>query len=182
MANTPLSNQISNRNFLSPVGFKFIISKNPKISFFCNSVKLPEISLPTLTQPSYLKDIDVPGDKIDYGDLVIKFLVDEDMVNYVAIHNWITGIGFPESTNQFKELTTNDLGIRDLLEITSDASLQILNSNYQVNSTIKFKDVYPVSLTPLEFESNATDIRYFTSQAIFKYTIYNILGKDGKEL
>lgn len=182
MSSSPLANQIQNRNFLSPVGFKFIISKNPKISFFCNSAKLPEITLPTLTQSSYLKDIDVPGDKIEYGDLVIKFLVDEDMVNYVAMHNWITGIGFPESTSQFKELTTNDLGIRDLLEITSDASLQILNSNYQVNATIKFKDVYPVSLTPLEFESNATDIRYFTAQATFKYTIYNILGKDGKEL
>jgi hypothetical protein len=57
-------NQIANRNFLSPVGFKFTLAKEPKVSFFCNSSRIPDINLGTAVQPSYLKDVDVPGDKL----------------------------------------------------------------------------------------------------------------------
>ena len=38
-------NQIQNRNFLSPIGFKFTLAKEPKVSFFSNSVRIPEIVL-----------------------------------------------------------------------------------------------------------------------------------------
>ena len=69
------ANQINNRNFLSPVGFKFTLSKDPKISFFCNSARIPEISLGSAVQPVYLKDLDIPGDKLTYGDFSLRFLV-----------------------------------------------------------------------------------------------------------
>ena len=59
MANPVFNKQITNRNFLSPVGFKFTLAKNPKVAFFCNSAKIPEISLGTELQPTYLKNIDV---------------------------------------------------------------------------------------------------------------------------
>ena len=52
----PLAGQIGNRNFLSPVGFKFSLAKFPKITFFCNSALIPEITLGTYQQPSYLKN------------------------------------------------------------------------------------------------------------------------------
>ena len=37
------TNQLENRNYLSPVGFKFTLAKEPKVSFFCTSSKIPEI-------------------------------------------------------------------------------------------------------------------------------------------
>ena len=58
-----------------------------------------------------------------YGDLSLRFLVDENMENYMAIHNWMTGLGFPETTQDFKDLTTNDDGQRDLEEQFSDGNL-----------------------------------------------------------
>lgn len=181
MANA-LSNQIGNRNYLSSIGFKFTIAKEPKVSFFCNSAKIPEITLETTVQPSYLKDIDVPGDKLTYGDLNIRFLVDENMENYMAIHNWMTGLGFPETAQQFKTLTTDDSGLRDQKEAFSDASLRILNSNYNEVAIVKFKDIFPVSLASLEFGATDTDINYFTADASFKYTVYTILGPNGQPL
>jgi len=173
-------NQIDNRNFLSPVGFKFTLSKEPKASFFCNSARIPEINLGTAIQPSYLKDLDVPGDKLTYGDFSLRFLVDENMENYMSIHNWLTGLGYPESTQDFKDLTTNDGGIRDLKEQFSDGSLHILNSNFRDVAIVKFKDLFPTYLTSLEFEASDTDINYFTAEVSFKYTVYNILAADGR--
>jgi hypothetical protein len=176
------ANQITNRNFLSPVGFKFTITKDPKISFFCNSARIPEITLAIETQPSYLKDIDIPGDKINYGDLRLRFLVDEDLVNYMSIHNWITGLGFPETTQQYKDLIVNGDNLQDPKKAFSDGTLIILNSNYNTNAVIKFKDLFPYSLSSLDFDSTQTDIQYFTAEASFKYTVYNILGTDNKPL
>jgi len=173
-------NQINNRNFLSPVGFKFTLSKNPKISFFCNSARIPEISLGSAIQSTYLKDLDVPGDKLSYGDFTLRFLVDENMENYMAVHNWLTGLGYPETPQQFSDLTTNNDGVKDLKEQFSDGSLHILNSNFRNVAIVKFKDLYPTYLTSLEFEASDTDISYFTAEVTFKYTIYNVLAADNR--
>ena len=174
------ANQIQNRNFLSPVGFKFTLAKTPKVNFFCNSARIPEINLGVANQPTYLKDLDIPGDKLTYGDLTLRFLVDENLENYMAIHNWMTGLGFPETTQDFKDLTTNDDGQRDLEEQFSDGNLQILNSNFRPVANVKFFNLFPVSLTSLDFDATEADIQYFTAEASFKYTVYNILGTDNR--
>ena len=172
--------QLENRNFLSPIGFQFSLNKVPKATFFSNSARIPEIVLGTAVQPVYLKDIDIPGDKLQYGDFTLRFLVDEDLVNYMSIHNWLTGLGYPESTEQFKKATTNTEGLRDNEEIFSDGSLSILNSNYRTTAIVKFRDLFPISLTSLEFEATDTDVNYFTAEVSFKYTIYEIFGADGR--
>ena len=176
----PFGKQIQNRNFLAPVGFKFILAKYPKVSFFSNSARIPELSLGTAIQPSYLKDIDVPGEKLTYGDLVIRFLVDENMQNYMAVHNWLKGIGFPETPQQFKDQVTDVDGIKDEKEVFSDGSLHILNSNFQDVAIVKFQDLFPVGLTSLEFDATETDINYFTAEVVMRYTVYNIFDKDGR--
>ena len=176
----PFVNQIQNRNFLAPVGFKFTLAKYPKVSFFSNSARIPELSLGTAVQPSYLKDIDIPGEKLTYGDLTIRFLIDENMKNYMAMHNWLKGIGFPETPQQFKDQTTDKDGLRDEKEVFSDGSLHILNSNFQDVAIVKFSDLFPVGLTSLEFDATETDINYFTAEAVMRYTVYNIFDTDGR--
>jgi hypothetical protein len=173
--------QLDNRNFLSPVGFEFSLAKYPKVTFFCNSAKIPEITLQTETQPTYLKKLDVPGDQLEYSDLRLRFLVDEDLVNYTSVHNWLTSLGFPETTEQYANQLNED-GIRDPLNFFSDGSLIILNSNYIGKATIKFKDLFPVSLTSLDFTATDTDINFFTAEVIFKYTVYNIMNMQNKLL
>jgi hypothetical protein len=175
-------NQISNRNFLSPVGFKFTISKNRKIDFFSNKAKVPGLTLGIANQPTPFKMIDVPGDIIQFEDFTLTFLVDENLENYMAIHNWITGLGFPENYDQYKNFTTDSDGIRDEKLQYSDGSLVILNSNYREIAQIRFKDLYPYSLTPIDFDATANDIQYFTAEATFKYTVYNIVDANGDPL
>ena len=182
IASGAFRNQIENRNFLAPVGFKFTLSRYPKVSFFSNTARIPDISLGTAIESTYLKDIDIPGEKLTYGELNVRFLVDENLKNYMAVHNWLTGLGFPESAQEFINQTTNDLGQRDLREQYSDGSLHILNSNYNDIAVVKFKDLFPVYLTSLEFDATESDISYFTADVTFKYTIYDILSPTGKPL
>ena len=99
MAANPCLEQVSNRNFLSPVGFKLKINKVPKVDFLAVGANLPGITLGTALQPTYLKDIDLPGDKLVYDDFRVNFIVDEDLENYRQIYNWMVGLGFPYSQN-----------------------------------------------------------------------------------
>ena len=83
-------------------------------------------------------------------------------------------MGFPESGKQFKDITTDSDGIRDPKEAFCDGTLRILNSNYREVAKVKFTDLFPVSLTSLDFDATNTDIQYFTAEATFKYTIYDL--------
>ena len=167
-------NQIQNRNFLSGVAFKFNLTKFPKVDFFSNSARIPELSLELAQQSSYLKNIAVPGERLTYGDFTLRFLVDENMENYVSVYNWLKGLGFPETTQQFRDVTTDSQGQRDPKEAFCDGTLRILNSNYREVGKVKFNDLFPTSLTSLDFDATATDVQYLTAEATFKYTIYDL--------
>ena len=82
---------IGNRNFLSPIGFKFSLKRSPGVAYFCNEANIPDMSLSIAEQPTYLRNIPLPGDKIEFGDLNLRFMVDEDLTNYMEIQNWIRG-------------------------------------------------------------------------------------------
>ena len=187
---SPFDKQIANRNYMSPVGFKLILTKTPKVDFLCQSANIPQISMGTAIQPSYLKDIPVPGDKVLYDDLTVSFLVDEKMENYLAIYKWMTGLGYPESLGQYNQLKKDD--IRTDASATddadpryfefSDATLQVLNSNYRPSVLVNFKDAFPTSLSTLDFDVTTRDYNYFTAEVSFKYTIFNITDPSGNRL
>ena len=181
-----VAGQPENRNFLSPTGFKFTLKRSPKVAFFCNSANIPDMTLGIAVQSSYLKDIDLPGDKISFGDLNLRFLVDENLENYMEIQNWIRGLGYPEKLSQFSDLERQGLiqgnYAKDMQNIYSDGTLQVLTSSSLPNFQVVFKDLFPYSLGTLSFDATNSDIQYFTADVSFKYTIYDILDLGGNPL
>ncbi len=179
--------ETSNRNFLSVVGFKFLLERCPKVDFFCNQANIPDVTLGVAQQATYLKNIPVPGDKLQYGALNLSFMVDEDMENYLQIYQWITSLGFPESLNQYQELRREDrfspiIDAQDPLNERSDATLMIINSDYNPSVKIKFKDMFPVSLSSVPFNATSEQQQYYTAQATFQYTIFDVIDVDGKKV
>jgi len=179
--------QIENRNFLAPTGFKFTLDKSPKVAFFCNQANIPDLNLGVAVQPTYLKDIDQPGDKLQFGDLSIRFLVDENLENYMEIQNWMRGLGYPEKLQQIYDLqkTGNkalDLPSRSMENVFSDGTLQVLSSSLVSKFQIKFQRLFPYSLSTLLFDATDNDIQYFTADVSFKYTYYEITDLSGTPL
>ena len=176
---------IDNRNFLSPTGFKFGLKRSPGVAFFCNQANIPSLDLGVAEQPSYLKDIPVPGDKMQFGDLNLRFLVDEDLVNFMEIQNWMRGLGFPESLAEFNDLKNEAiLGAmgKSTEDVYSDGNLQILSSNLVPKFQVVFNDLFPYSLSTVTFDATDTDIEYFTADVSFKYTIYQITDLSNNPL
>ena len=179
-------------DYASPTQFKFGIIKLPKVEYFCTAANIPGITLGSTDQPTPLKDIPIPGDKLSYDTLNISFLVDENLENYREIHGWMTGLGFPKDYSQFRALqgasadryptTTNpglskELGqvknaVQDDGGLYSDATLFVLTSKNTNNIEIRFRDIYPVSLSGLDYNQQAGDVDYLTASVTFQYKIY----------
>jgi hypothetical protein len=166
----------SNINPLSPNGFLFNILKLPNLSFFCQSVNLPGITLgaPEFGNPFNVAPI--PGETLTYDQLSVQFLVDEQMANYQSIYNWIVALGFPESYQQYVTFVSNDTNnYSELAKNYSDGTLQILGADNLTVKIVQFYDMFPVSLDSLQFAGTNNDVQYLIGNATFRYGYYKFL-------
>ena len=166
---------------MAPTGFKFTVSRAPKISYFGNQVNLPSLTLGIANQPTYLKNIPRPGTEVDFEDLVINFLVEEDLENYLEFQNWIRGIGYPESLDQIYDFQKDDSNsmkdkYAEEINLFSDGTLTILNNVNLPKFKVNFEGMFPYALSTLNFDATQSDLEYFTAQVSFKYNIYNIVS------
>jgi len=182
-----LSNQPSNPQFLSPVGFNFAIRKLPNVNYFAQSINLPGVQLGETIMPTPFIAVPVPGDHMQFGDMSITFKVDENMDNYIELFNWIQYLGFPESWNQSKQVYDRSgsdslTGLRNVQRTqrslgeggTSDATLTVLNSASNPNLSIELQDAFPLSLSDIQFDVRNQDIDYVEATATFKFKLFKI--------
>lgn len=162
----------SNINPLSSNGFNFFITKLPEVSFWCQEVNLPSMTLPAIEFNTPLSMLPITGDIIQYEDLNIQFLVDENMANYSAIYNWMIGLGFPESNKQYSDYISSQKDYTRLSRESSDATLQILGSNNQPIKIVRFVDILPTNLSSMTFQSTNTDVNYIVGNATFRINRY----------
>ena len=188
-ATSPLARQPDQLDYASPTQFRFGIHQLPKVEFFTVSANLPGISAGTVTHATPFKDIPTMGEKLEYENLSINFIVDEYLENYISLHNWMVGIGFPEKREQFRtfrDVTSNTPASgktppTDLIgkaipdkAMYSDAFLQILSNKNNPILEVSFENAFPISLSALDFTQTATDVEYMVATAEFAYQIYEI--------
>ena len=191
------SRQPTKFDYASPTQFKFQILKLPKVEYFCTAVNIPGITLSSITQDTPLADIPLPGVKLSFAELEMSFLVDENLENYIEIHGWLTGLGFPKSRTQFKTLVDaakdrfptggKSDAVTDAGKVTgspmplgpvfSDATLNVLTSKNTANIEVRFSDMFPVSLSALNFNQQANDVDYLSASVTMKYKIYEFATK-----
>lgn len=187
---SPLNRQPDKLDYSSPTQFRFMINQLPKVQFFTTAANIPDISLGEAVIPTPYKDIPIMGDKITFGNLDVSFIVDEYLENYVSIHNWLIGIGFPKNRTQFssfrsdtsnnptsaKTVSTDRVGTATADRgMYYDATLTILSNKNNPLVEVRFADLFPVSLSSLSYNNQATDVDYLTAEISFRYKLYDIV-------
>jgi hypothetical protein len=180
-------------DYASPIQFRFKMTKLPQVEFFVQTANIPGITLDEVQQPTRLKAIALPGSTLSFANLDLSFLVDENLNNYKELHDWLIGLGTPESDSQFAGLLTTGSDrfpgstassaatgsntAQPLNEggIYSDATLTVLNNKNVAKTEIRFKNVYPTSLGSLSYDIKANDVDYLQVQASFNYMYYDIV-------
>lgn len=157
--------QPTNRNRLTTNRFMFVMTRLPYVTYFCQRVNLPSLGFGTSIQsnPTAI-EIKRPGTRLVYEDLQVGFVVDEEMKNWLEIHNWMSKISTYDTIYEY---------LREEQKV-SDALLYVLSPTYKPLLTVQFYDVYPVFLTSIDFDSTAQDSEVVVSTATLSYTHYKI--------
>jgi len=154
----------SNYNPLQPDGFKFYLDRLPKLTQFVQTISLPSQEFGHINQPTRMIQIKHPGQEVVFGNLDLTILLDEDLESYFEIDRW------------FKSMTGIDSF--DLVEVGnenfSDASLFILNSAKQPHMVVRFKGLFPISLSGWEFSSISSSTEPVIANISFAYTSFEI--------
>ena len=184
----PAGNEL---DFASPTQFRFQIQKLPEVQFFCQTINIPGISITELSQPTPLQLLTIAGSDITYEDLTATFLIDEQYRNYREVHDWLKGLSFPENHTQFQNLlsegsdrmpSSQSRGIQTEsgktmpatpdAAIYSDATLTILTSKNNPSLEVRFRDVYPKSISAVQLTTQDAEVNYLVADVTFGYKYY----------
>lgn len=118
--------------------------------------------------PTPFKTLKFAGDKLDHSSFTLTIRVDENMVSYNEIYNWMVALTKNESYSQFAQLESSEFGLY------SDASLIILNSRQNPALEVTLKDVFPTSLGEIRFDTTQSSINYVTCDITFEHNGHTI--------
>ena len=175
-------------DYASGTQWRLAFNRTPKTTWFCTAANLPGVTLGEAMYPTPMQDTYISGDKLTFETLNITFLVDEELQNYRELWDWITGIGFPVKHSQWETTLSEGDGIvskfgtpdadprtKDTYSeanLYSDATLIVYNSKNIPKVDVKFKNMFPTSLSSLEYSQELTDVDYFRAMASFRYLYY----------
>ena len=167
--------QPQNTNFLQSTKFVLTFPRISNTQYFCQEVNLPGVSTSEIVRPTPFVDLYIPGDKLVYEPLNITFIVDEDMNSWLEIHNWLRGMTFPTDFEEYRNLKNlSPVSRNSPRPQYSDGILTVLTALNNPKLSVKFTDVFPVSLSAIQFNTTDADTPTMTATATFRYSWYDV--------
>lgn len=171
-----LPTDVTNKNFINANSFRFQLKRTPHLNYFCQTTPLPSLSQNALEYHFPMNKYHFTGKKLQYEPLTLTFKVDEDLKNWIEIHDWLIGLTSPQDTRQYREWLKINQGERYQKIQTyqhnaiSDGTLFILTNALNVNFAIEFVDMFPISLSNIDFSTMDTD--HPTASVTFVYDYF----------
>jgi len=150
-------------NPLLPTYYRFTIARLPFVTYFCQSASIPNVTVTEVMIPTPFMAIKRPS-KMDFDDLNITFVVDENLGNWLEIFKWMRSTVPVDGFAEIKPANTH----------TSTANILILNSAKQPKLNVTFTDVFPKTLSSLDFSSAMVDPEPFVASVTFSFRSYDI--------
>ena len=172
-------------DYADPTKFKFQIIKLPTVEYNTTAANVPGITLTEMTQPTRLQQLKIAGNDISFDDLTVTFIVDDELINYRKVHDWMVGLGQVDSDNKFRDILTEGKDRFPLSQlhatkgstpdgaVYSDAKLIHLSNRNIPKVEVSFVDCYPKSLSALDYNQGATDTEYLQATVTFGYKYHS---------
>jgi len=169
----------SSRDSLQSTKFKLNFGRLPGVAYFCQTVNLPGVSLTEVPRNTPFIDLYVPGEKLIYDSLNVSFLVNEDLTDWLQLHDWIRAMTFPHDFSEYANLgklaASSQLRVGSKLQPQySDGSVTIYTNKNNPQIRVNFKDLFPTTLSGVQFSSLDSAENIITADASFRFTYYNI--------
>lgn len=175
-----MAEHLKHGNFLPADGFRLSVDKFPSIGPLAQGVYIPGMIMGEANIATPFVDYSLVGDKIVFEKLNITLAMDENMEVFREINQWIRGMGFPASFEQFGKTQLAHRTKKVLDDLYSDISLIILNSKSNPNMQIRYFDAFPISTGGFQMDTTNSDTPHITIDVAFTFRDFEIsrIGGD----
>lgn len=161
-----IQNQPSNIvNYSISTRYRFNLKRIPNTVYFGSSANVPGITISKVQQATNFNPVVWSGGAVVQDDFVIKFVVDENLKNWIELRNWILSASDYEDFKEYRQPEQH---------MASDGILTILNSNQNPIIRINFNGLFPIGLQGLSYVATEPEAVEMTSMVTFGYTTYTI--------
>lgn len=173
---TVLTRTPENTNFLQPTKFLLSFDRIGSVQYFCQEVNLPGVSMPQAPISSPLHNYTIAGLNIQYDELKISFIVDEEAQSWHSLYDWFLAISSPESFDERNHYQSTQNNFKNApLPSYSDATLTVLSNLNNPLLRIQFINTFPVSLSGIDFNTKLSADDILTADASFQYEYFKFL-------
>jgi hypothetical protein len=162
---TALNRTPQNTNYLQASKYLLTFTRIKDTQYFCQEVNVPGISLGEAVRSTPLLDLYSPGTKLSFNGLNITFTLDEQLLSWKNLYDWLFAIANPNSLADRESNKT----------YMTDATLTILSALNNPIIRIQFMDVFPTSISDLQFDTKSDADQIITCTANFRYQSYQYL-------
>ena len=176
-----------NLSYLAPTQFELLIKKLPNTKYFSTGVNVPSVSVAEVQQPTNLgRNVLIPGDKINFGEITVTFIVDENMENWTELYQWMSQITSSTDPEKYRSLVgaarRADLpydGSGDPDAVYSDMTIVVTTAANNPNRYIRIQGAFPTSLGEITMDTTvAGGLSYVTCTASFQFTTFEIASSS----
>lgn len=172
---TDILTQPKSTALLQPTKFQLNFKRSPDIQYFCTKVKLPGGRVNSVEQVNPFKNRMVAGHKLEYETLDISFLVEETMFSWDEVHRWLKDIGTETGFGDYRDLKRmSPVSSLGQFSAYSDATLTILSTQNNPKIRFQFHDVFPISLSDIDFDTSKSAEEVITVEASFGFFYYEL--------
>lgn len=151
-----------NTNFLQPTKYVLTFPEIPDMVYFCQKANIPGVSLGQALQETPNLDLYHSGTKMTYNTFDITFLVNENLTAWTTIYNWMV------------ELSSVEMTYAKRKENKKQAVLTVMSNQNNPKLRVKILNLFPISLTDLEFDTTLSAEEHITATASFRYDWFEI--------
>ena len=151
-----------NKNFLQPTKYVLTFPEVPDMIYFCQKANIPGVSLGQAIQETPNLDLFHSGTKISYNTFDVTFLVNEDLSAWTTIYNWM------------KDLSSVEASYAKRKEGKKQAVLTVMSNQNNPKLRVKLMDLFPLSLSDLEFDTTLSAEEHITATVSFRYDWFEL--------
>ena len=152
-------------NFFQASQFAVTIDKQrfASLQYYAQRLIHPGIAVSGAQVPvSRLTTIYIPGDTLNFDELQMDILLDEEWKSYSEFNSWLQSL-----TQERSDYTANTF-------IESDITVVAFNSHNNKSKTIKYINCVPTSVGAITFDATVGDTEVITFPVTFKIDFFEI--------
>ena len=172
---TVLQRTPDNVNILQPTKYLVTFDRIPDTQYFCQKANIPGATMPEAKIDSPFHNYTVAGLNIQYNKINLDFIIDESLLSWRNIYEWMLAISSPVSFEERNYYKAKQNPKPNPFPSYSDMTLTVMSGLNNPVVRVQFYNAFPIYLSDIDFDTTLSADHTMTAQASFNYEFYEFV-------